>query len=157
MDTNLTMAKQNEPLSKEREKTIEVLIGFLKKARIRWTLLLFICFVGLLANFASNSPPQVPSDALNILRSYERLRDVGLAATTRSSSLQTWLPRDAITRIHDAQHTLSEAKAKLAERGLENQSLEFFTLGAEFDALASAISDVWPAAGFSDTELRCLQ
>lgn len=141
MDAKLTMAKQNEPLSKEREKTIEVLIGFLKKARIRWTLLLFICFVGLLANFASMSQPQIPSDALNVLRAYERLRDVDLTATAHSSSRQTWLPRDAIARIQDAQHALSEANDRLAERGLENRSLEFFTLGAEFNALATAISE----------------
>ncbi|WP_165907659.1 hypothetical protein [Primorskyibacter sedentarius] len=135
------MAKQNEPLSKEREKTIEVLIGFLKKARIRWALLLFICFVGLLANFASTSQPQNPSDALNVVRAYERLRDIDLAATTHSSNFQTWLPRDAVARIHDTQHALSEAKDRLAERGLENRSLELFTLGAEFDALANAISE----------------
>lgn len=135
------MAKQNEALSKEREKTIEVLVGFLKKARLRWTLLLFICFVGLLANFASTSQPQMPSDALNVVRAYERLRDMDLAATTRSGSWQTWLPTEAITRIRDAQHALSEAKDRLAERGLANRSLELFTLGAEFEALADAISE----------------
>lgn len=135
------MAKQDETLSKEREKTIKVLIELLKKARIRWTLLLFICFVGLLANFASTSQPLYPSDALDVVRAYERLRDIDLAATTHSNSFQTWLPGDAITKIHEAQLALDEAKDRLAERGLENRSLELFTLGAEFDTLANAISE----------------
>ncbi len=64
-----------------------------------------------------------------------------LAATNHSSSWQTWLPGEAIARIRDAQHALSEAKDRLAERGLESRSLELFTLGAEFEALANAISE----------------
>lgn len=109
---------------------------------MRWTLLLFISFVGLLANFASTNQPEIPQEAQQVLQSYERLSEARLAETVRSTGFQTWLPKDAIARIEDAQNALNEAKDKLAERGLENRALSFFTLGPEYDGLAGAVREL---------------
>lgn len=131
-----------EPLTKESEKTIVILIGFLKKARVRWTLLLLVSFVGLLANFASTNQPKVPSDASKILHAYEVLREVGLPRIVRSAEFQTWLPKEAIRRIEAAQKELNEAKQRLLDKEIENNALNFFTLGPRYAGFVSAVTEL---------------
>lgn len=132
------MGQPIDSISKERESSVAVLIGLLKKARIRWALLLFISFVGLLAHLASSNQPEIPKDAQHVLKAVERLNQARFPGIVRSNDLRAWLPDKAVSRIEDALHTLSQLNDQLAERGLDSQAIRFFTLGPEYDGLANA-------------------
>lgn len=129
-------------LSKDREKSISVFIGFLKKARLRWTLVILVSLIGLFAGLVSPSSNLASEDATAFLSHIEAIEQERLVREVRSQRFTTSLPADLIARIEGALETLSDASNKLDELGNTNTTLEFFTLGSEFSSLASAVKQL---------------
>lgn len=126
-------------LSKEREKSISVLIGFLKKARLRWTLVILVSLIGLFAGLVNPSNNVASQDATLLLSHIEALEEARFAQVVRSKHFNTSLPADLIARVESAIETLSDTSNKLDELGTTSTTLEYFTLGSEFSSLTSAV------------------
>lgn len=126
-------------LSKEREKSISVLIGFLKKARLRWTLVILVSLIGLFAGLASPTNNVASKEATSLLGHIEALEEAGFAQVVRSERFNTSLPADLIARVESKIGTLSDISNRLDELDSTNTTLEFFTLGTEFSSLTSAV------------------